>query len=204
MAFVESLYPGQRDAEIFEKAGLLTDHCVMAHGVHLLTSEFKLFEKKCTGVACCALSNAFLSVGAFRLVDAQRAGVRVGLGTDLAGGYATSMLSSCRHAVTASKQLEAAGAPADVVIDYKRAFWTATLGGALATHLEDVVGNFEVGKQFDAVHVRTGAGVYDVFHETATPAHKSKLETEFELFINCGDDRNIKAVFVAGRKVHDN
>ena len=40
-------------------------------------------------------------------------------------------------------------------VDYKDAFWAATLGGARALGLDTVLGNFEVGKQFDAVRINT-------------------------------------------------
>ena len=43
-------------------------------------------------------------------------------------------------------------------VDYKDAFWAATLGGARALGLDTVLGNFEVGKQFDAVRINCEAG----------------------------------------------
>ena len=82
------------------------------------------------------------------MVEAQRHNVRVGFGTDVAGGHSPSLLVNCRHAVLSSKLL--ARKDASVEIDFKRAFWTATLGGARALGLEDHLGSFAVGKQFDA------------------------------------------------------
>jgi guanine deaminase len=96
MAFVESLHPGRRDAAIFDQAGLLTDRCVMAHAVHLTGGELALVAARKTGIACCPLSNIFFANGEFPLRQSQRAGARVGLGTDVAGGYSPSMLSACR------------------------------------------------------------------------------------------------------------
>jgi cytosine/adenosine deaminase-related metal-dependent hydrolase len=77
------------------------------------------------------------------------------LGTDIAAGYSPSMLDACRTAVLAGKTLgwgAAAGGAADSAansvaggaaggateheVDFKLAFWTATLGGALALGLE--------------------------------------------------------------------
>ena len=40
-----------------------------------------------------------------RVNDAKKLGVKVGLGTDVAGGYSPSMLSALRSAVVASKAL---------------------------------------------------------------------------------------------------
>ena len=86
---VDSLHPGMRCTEIFDAAGLLTDKCVMAHCVYLQEDEMDLFAKRGSGVACCPLSNAVFSLShgtnAFPLLKALQRGVRVGLGTDIAG-----------------------------------------------------------------------------------------------------------------------
>ena len=149
-----------------------------------------------TGVACCPLSNGLLSLSpgwhAFPIHKAQRAGVRVGMGTDVAGGYASSLLSACRHAVVASKHDHDAKD-----VDYKDAFWAATLGGARALGLESVLGNFEVGKQFDACKIVCDNGAYDTFPE-CIPACTGRLEHDFEKFVNLGDDRNVAAVWTQG------
>ncbi|KAH8092771.1 imidazolonepropionase [Aureococcus anophagefferens] len=199
MAFVASLHPGRSDSSIFDDAGLLTDKCVMAHCVYLDENELGLFAKRKCGVACCPLSNAVFSLSegtnAFPLKRAHARGVPVGLGTDIAGGYATSMLSACRHAVVASKH--AANEPD---VDYRDAFWTATLGGARALGLGDTLGSFAVGKQFDACKIRCEAGVYDTFPE-CIPDGTPRLHIDFEQFLNLGDDRNVAAVFVQGRLV---
>jgi guanine deaminase len=201
MAFVDSLHPGERDPAIFREAGLLTDRCIMAHAVHLTVEERALLAETRTGVACCPLSNFFFANGDFPLVRSQEAGVRVGLGTDVAGGYSPSLLTPCRHAVTASKVLSRADGNA-VEVDYKRAFWTATIGGAAALGLEDHLGHFEVGKQFDAIVVARDAGVFDSFYaDDAARGPREVLAADFERFINLGDDRNVRTVFVRGCRV---
>ena len=199
IAFVQSLHPGKKDSEIFDACGLLTDRCVMAHCVYLDDAELDLFARRGTGVACCPLSNAVFSLqkgtNAFPLKKAHDKDVNVGLGTDIAGGYATSMLSACRHAVVASKHAH------DMPdVDFRDAFWTATLGGARALGMAAVLGNFAVGKQFDAVRVLGENGVYDTFPE-CIPDGTPRLHIDFEQFCNLGDDRNIKTVFVQGRVV---
>jgi len=125
----------------------------MAHGVHLQPAELdRMAAAKC-GVACCPLSNFFFANGDFQLVGARQRGVRVGLGTDMAGGYSPSMLSACRHAVCASKVVgRTRGAASEIA--WKDAFWHATVGGACALGLEAHIGSFTVGAQFDAVVVQ--------------------------------------------------
>ena len=105
--FVDTLHPGKRCTEIFESHGLLTDKCVMAHCVYLEDGELDTFARKGAGVACCPLSNAIFSLSpgwhAFPFHKAHAKGVRVGMGTDIAGGYAASILVACRHAAVASE-----------------------------------------------------------------------------------------------------
>jgi guanine deaminase len=202
MAFVSALHPGRRDTEIFDAAGLLGERCVMAHCVHLTDDELSTFVRSRAGIACCPLSNLFFAGGEFALRRAHEAGARVGLGTDVAGGYSPSLLTACRTAVAASKF---GNAPASREVDYKRAFWTATLGGAAAIGLEDHLGNFEVGKQFDAAVVTRDVDVYDTFPPPATGSAAgdatAALAADFERYVNLGDDRNVKEVFVRGRMV---
>ena len=212
MAFVESLHPGMRDTALFDAAGLLTDRCIMAHCVHLSDSELKLFAERKAGIACCPLSNAFFAHGNFGLQRALQYDARVGLGTDVAGGYSPSMLSSCRHAVVASMHRKSAGhqasggaavAGASEAVDWKVAFWTATLGGAAALGLEAHLDSFAPGKQFDAAIITSAADVYDTFlpPSSAAMSPEAVLAADLERYVNLGDDRNVGKVFVRGRIV---
>ncbi len=56
-------------------------------------------------VAHCPLSNIYFSNAVFPLRMALAKGVRVGLGTDIAGGPSASMLDSCGMAAAASRML---------------------------------------------------------------------------------------------------
>ena len=171
----------------------------MAHCVYLEDGELDTFARKGAGVACCPLSNAIFSLSpgwhAFPFHKAHAKGVRVGMGTDIAGGYAASILVACRHAAVASKH-----DMGEKDVDYKDAFWAATLGGARALGLDTVLGNFEVGKQFDAVRINCEAGNYDTFPSAIHPCCPSRLEHDFEKFVNLGDDRNIASVYVQGKR----
>jgi len=198
MAFVEALHPARRDADIFDEAGLLTAHCVMAHGVHLNEAELKLFAQRGAAIACCPLSNVYFAGADLPLVKVQSAGVRVGLGTDVAGGYSPSLLSAIRTAVIVSK-VHARTAGDEAQVTYSRALWTATMGGALALGLEDHLGSFAVGKQFDAVLVRCDAPSYDSVAEANTG--RSALASDLERYIHLGDDRNVERVWVRGEVV---
>lgn len=91
-------------------------------------------------------------------------------------------------------------------IDYKQAIYLATLGGAEALALDNVCGNFAVGKEFDALIVDTS--VYPLhnfsFYNLEDYNKKSdelKLLEMVQKFIYTGDDRNIVGVYVAGKQI---
>jgi guanine deaminase len=80
--------------------------------------------------------------------------VKVGLGTDVAGGYSLDMMNSMRHAVAVSRMREGSRMMKDaqtvdskLSIDWKEALFLATRGGALALGLQGIFG---VGLPFDA------------------------------------------------------
>jgi guanine deaminase len=80
--------------------------------------------------------------------------VKVGLGTDVAGGYSLDMMNAMRQAVAVSRLREGsrmmdAGITVDskLSIDWKEALFLATRGGAMALGLQGIFG---VGLPFDA------------------------------------------------------
>lgn len=79
-------------------------------------------------------------------------------------------------------------------------FYLATMGGAEVCALQDRIGNFEVGKEFDALLIRTGQKEANYrgpnpFDEQPNPAlfieQTDPLEALFEKFLFAGDDRNV-------------
>jgi guanine deaminase len=153
---------GTTDLRALESFGLATEHGVLAHGNHMDDADLALAASLGAGVAHCPLSNAYFANAVFPLRRALDLGVRVGLGTDVAGGAAPAVLSQCAMAVTASRMLEdgvdarrppaTRGVPGSR-IDTVTAFWLATLGGASAVGLP--VGLLEPGRRFDAIVVDT-------------------------------------------------
>jgi guanine deaminase len=106
-----------------------------------------------------------------------------------------------RHAVLSSKALRIAKAQDSEGGEYKaigfvEAFYMATLGGARVLGMEDKVGGFEVGKEFDAIVVQMGTdrGTIDLFD------HDNE-EMMLEKFVYLGSEENIVDVYVSGRKV---
>lgn len=104
-------------------------------------------------MAHCPLSNAYFSEEPFPLREAVDHGVRVGLGTDIAGGYSIDIMSAMRQAVITSRMRDGAKSmdsarkhDPKLSIDWVESLYLATRGGSVALGLE---GMFTKGVPFD-------------------------------------------------------
>lgn len=135
-------------------------------------------------------------------------GHTIGLGTDVSGGFHPSILENVRHAVWTSRCLSMReGRGEGVKISTEEALWLATRGGARVVGLQDRVGGFEVGMEWDAQMVDMGdvvGGQNDGAFENG-PVDVFGWESwadRVEKWVYSGDDRNTVAVWVRGRLVH--
>ncbi len=150
---------GVSDTESLDRFGLLRRGSVLGHANFISAADMERIRVREAAVAHCPLSNAYFSGAVFPLKAALEKGLHVGLGTDISGGPAGTMLESARAAIMASRMLESGTDPAlgpeersaqsDTRIDFRTAFHLATAGGGAALGLP--VGKFEPGCHFDAV-----------------------------------------------------
>ena len=192
---------GTSDTEALASFGLLTDHTVLAHSVHISDSDRAVIMKHGAGVAHCPLSNSYFGDAVFPARRHLDAGLRIGLGTDVAGGPEHSMRATCGHAVTSSRMLEAGVNPERPTwnrtgdrIDLTTAFWMATLGGAELLGID--AGLLQPGRVFDAVAI----------DPTSDPSVLGTLagesdERRFERIAR--GSGSITHVWVDGRLVHE-
>lgn len=126
---------------------------------------------------------------------------KIGLGTDVAGGFTPSLLETMRHAILSSKMLKIerrlAGKEKEYrAIGFVEALYLATLGGARVLNLQDCVGTLDDGMDFDAIVVdlngRSGHGKIDLF---GGDSERDILEK----FVYLGTEANISAVWVKGK-----
>jgi len=194
IAWTAELFPDRRDYfDVYAHHGLAGPGAVFAHGVHLSEPELHACHATGSALSHCPSSNLFLGSGAFRLFEAKDAGrpVEVGLGTDVGAGTSLSMLRTLGDAYKVS---QIAGRPLDAV----RGLYLATLGGARAMGLSDRIGAFAPGMEAD----------FAVLDPAATPILKFRngrsgsVEETLFVLMTLGDDRAVRATWVAGRKVH--
>mmetsp|Transcript_14397 Transcript_14397/g.25326 ORF Transcript_14397/g.25326 Transcript_14397/m.25326 type:complete len:487 (+) Transcript_14397:86-1546(+) len=216
--FSACLFPGKSDAEAFEEFGLLRSPSLMGHCVHLMPGEEEILKRNRAAIAHCPLSNFFFAKEALPVKQLVKHGVKVGLGTDVAGGYSPSMLNAMRSAVLASKTLQFRRPPGCIFqkpsgeapkaededelrnmhdVTHFEALYLATQGGADAMGLKELLGSFEVGKVFDALVLGTGPTVMR-FPGGAAESPEDVLQK----IITLGDDRNIAEVYIGGVSVH--
>ncbi len=186
--WVKKLYPEATDyLDVYAKFGLLTDRSIFAHCIHLKGDEFQRMAEHGAAISYCPTSNLFLGSGLFNLKDAEKYGIKVGVGTDVGAGTSFSMLQTLNEAY---KVCHLKGHK----LEPYKSFYLATLGGARALNMGDKVGNFEVGKEADFL----------VLDMAATPLLERRLkhcrsldETLFVLSM-LGDDRVIGHTYIAG------
>ncbi|KAI7585287.1 hypothetical protein KC346_g17733, partial [Hortaea werneckii] len=160
--------------------------------------EFRQLAAAGAGVAHCPIAN--MTVGGGFMAAPIRSflnyGIKVGLGTDNGGGFSSSMLDAIRQALIASYSREASSKGKEAKLSIEEVFYLATQGGADVCGLGSQVGNFDMGKAFDALIIDT-----DVDGVMAPREGHDSIRVIFEKFLLTGDDRNIREVFVGGREV---
>ncbi|MEL6984255.1 MAG: amidohydrolase family protein, partial [Actinomycetota bacterium] len=184
---------GVTDANALHRFGLVQEHTVLAHATHLDDADRDVLAAAGAGVSHCPLSNVYFSERTFEARAALDAGVRLGLGTDIAGGPDPSLLAQCGHAVGSARQLSRLGGRSTAGIDITTAFWMATAGGADLTGLP--VGLLSPGRAFDAAAIDlgpTGLGIWDEVDDWARA---------FEKLVRRARPDDVTDVWVAGRRV---
>ncbi|KAJ5758479.1 Amidohydrolase 1 [Penicillium odoratum] len=199
MMLTKELFPQFRnEVELYKSYELLTDRTILAHCIYLEEEEIEALRELRCGVAHCPISNTTMDFFmAAPIREYLRRGIKVGLGTDSGGGHSASMLDSMRQAFVVSIARQDATDGQDPALSMAEGFYLATLGGAQVCGLDEKIGNFAVGKEFDAleVHCDDNLGIM-------TPVEDDdSISTIFEKWIMTGDDRNIAKVYVCGRSV---
>ena len=221
---VKDHYPDYTDyTEVHEKHGLLGPKFTAGHGIWLSNDEMRRFSKAGAAIAFCPLSNLFLGSGLFRLGRAKdpEHPVRLTLGSDMGGGNAFSLVRVMEEAYKVGmcnntmldgsvnpREQDMAEADRNKLSPY-RAYYLATLGGAQALYLDDLLGNFQPGKEADFVALDWNAGQAAMaWHQSlalkdgAGPATIGEAAQLLFGIMAAGDDRNVDETWIAGRRAY--
>jgi guanine deaminase len=150
---VHHLHMSARDyTHVYEKYGLLTAHTVLGNCIHLNPREIAAIAAAQSSVAHCPSSNLFLGSGLMKLDQLLKAGINVGLGSDVAGGPELNMWQVMRAAIEVQKA-RTAYEPNLRPVRPSEAFYLATHGGARALGKAKIIGTLEAGKEADLIVV---------------------------------------------------
>lgn len=190
IAFVAERFPSAADyLDVYDRFGLVGPRSVFAHCVHLEDRALARMADADAGIAFCPTSNMFLGSGLFDVAQADRHGVRIGIGTDIGAGTSLSVLHTLGEAYRTC-QLHGAS------LDPFRALHFATAGGARVIGIADRVGGLLPGQEADFI----------LLDAAATPllarrcAGASLHDRLFALQV-LGDDRAIAATYLRGRRI---
>ncbi|MGD1698837.1 guanine deaminase [Dapis sp. BLCC M229] len=198
---VAQIFPNSKDyLDVYEKFDLVTDKSIFAHCIYLSDSEFERLSEAGSTIAFCPTSNLFLGSGLFPVNRAKSENnpVKVGLGTDVGGGTSFSIFKTMNDAYKIS-QLQGQN------LSSLKAFYLATLGGAISLSLEDKVGNFEAGKEADLVVIDTKVTpLLKLRNARNNPDSLTDIVDELFTLMILGNEGAVKATYVTGNLVYEN
>ena len=137
---------GMRQIARLDRLGLVSERLIAVHMTQLTDAEIALCAERGVSVAHCPESNLKLASGFCPVHKLHRAGVNLALGTDgCASNNDLDMFGEMRTAALLAK-----GVSGDAsALDAASALRLATLGGARAMGLGELIGSIEPGKQAD-------------------------------------------------------
>ena len=197
---VRNQFPWAADyTDVYEKCGLLTPRTMLGHCIHLSPRERERLAATGASAAHCPTANLFLRSGILALDTLRAAGVRVGLGSDVAAGPELNLWRVMRGCIEAQKARAfyekdaAVPTPAD-------ALHLATQAAADALGKGRVIGSFDIGKEADVTVVDFGALL--PYRKSSKAANDLTTEDVVSLCIYRGGPEATIETFVRGRSVY--
>lgn len=138
---------GQENIEHFNSIGILNDHTVLAHSIHVNDNEINTLKKNDVRISHCPSSNLKLGSGIANIPRYLKEGISVSLGAD--GAPCNNNLSVFTEMRLVSLIQKPVHGPK--VMDAHTVFRLATIEGARALHIDDETGSIEAGKKADLV-----------------------------------------------------
>ena len=177
------------DTGIYKEAGLLENGPVIgAHFIYPEDEDIRIL-KECGGYAVqCPDATVNVIAGIMATKALSKKGIRLGLGSDIAGGHNLGIYSQISRSVQLSKIRGFYDQDESAAISFAQAFYMATKGGG---SLFGKVGSLEKGYAFDALVI---GGVGDPFMKL------SPIQM-VERFCYLGETCNIHARYLKGRKL---
>lgn len=169
--------------DILSAPEVLAIHCVKVDG-----RDIEILRDYNVNVAVCPRANAKLGMGVAPIVQMQRAGITVGLGTDSpAAADSIDPIEEMRFTMLALRAINGK----DGFIQGPDMIRMATLDSARALGMDDIVGSLDPGKQADIVAI-------DLSDSRQAPTHFPTSAV-----VHTADRDNILMTMVGGRIIFD-
>lgn len=162
---------------------------IMAHCVLSGEEEVALMKEQGVYVAHCPQSNTNLASGVAPVRRYLEQGLRLGLGSDVAGGNQMSIFRAMADAIQASKLRWRLQDESLAPLTVPEVFWMGTMGGG---SFFGKVGSFEAGYELDAV-VLNDARLCSV--------RRFSVEERLERMIYLAEECGVEAKFAAGTQL---
>lgn len=156
--FVKKNHNGLRPIEYVAQIGFFNKKTIAAHVIQATPDELMILKKYDVGIAHNPQSNMKLAAGIAPIPLMLKEGLRVGLGTD--GAASNNDLNLWEEMDTAAKIHKVFNKDPKAASAVQM-FEMATIGGARALHMENLIGSIEKGKRADIVIVN-----FDSIHQT--------------------------------------
>ena len=192
ITWVQELCPESKFyGDAYDQFELFGGECptIMAHCVHSGEEEVTLMKEKNVFVAHCPQSNTNIASGIAPIRAYLDKDMKVGLGSDVAGGAHLSIMRAMTDAIQCSKLRWRMYDQSLEPLRFEEAFYLATIGGG---EFFGKAGSFEEGYEFDAV----------VLSDENLP-HPQEISTKerLERIVYLGDDRNVLHKYISGKIV---
>lgn len=182
--WVRELFPYAKNyLDVYGSSGLL-DRTLMAHGIYMTADEIKEVKKRGIYLIHCPDSNINIQSGIMPLREYIKTGIKLGLGSDVAGGHAIALKEQMVRAIQLSK-IRRFNEEHVEPIHLSEAFYLGTKGGG---SFFGKTGSFEPGYWLDAL----------VIEDHPLIAQAYSLEERLEKYLYSGDSSNIVAKYVEG------
>ncbi|MHC1738763.1 MAG: amidohydrolase family protein [Ignavibacteriaceae bacterium] len=176
----------KENIEYFDSIGVLDDHTVLAHCIHLNDNEIQLMKKNNSRISHCPSSNLKLASGIANIPRYLNENISVSLGADGAPcNNQLSIFTEMRLASLIQKPIHGAE-----IMNAKTVFRLATIEGAKALHLEKEIGSIELGKKADLVLLDLNKSCLSLGQEAASI---------YSNIVYSGDKSIIDSVIVDGK-----
>ena len=190
VAWVRELFPQARSyLDVYARAGLVHERSIFAHGIWLDDADRALLHERGALIAFCPGSNLFLGSGLFDWHAACRAGVAVGIGSDVGGGPSLSMrrtlLDAYRVQAMAGRRVTAFAL-----------LHAATRGAARALRLDHELGVLDPGRHADVTVWSWGV---DAVAQRRQAVARDLHERLFA-WLTLGDEADLVETWIAGRR----